>query len=215
MIARNPHAATRRERTGATIAAATLQPASLEESPMVFGRSMLLVGAGLVAATLSLPAQGDTVQGLATVGTPKVPMTKVSLTNGMAVAYTAPNGQLISVVLCDQPVDAKAFAADTKTGPGEALVPGLFEGAWKAQHLSRKFSGVTFTIGPNGVMSDEILIGGRNKTFSIGGDEYTLVLKSRSPRLVGTLKTKAPTVDLGGDRNAGVDAIFDLAVTTR
>lgn len=178
-------------------------------------RRSILTCAALVAATLSLPAQGDTVQGLVTFGTAKVPMTKVSLSAGMAVSYTAPNGQLISVVLSDKPVDAEAFAEDTRTAAGEPLVAGIFEGAWKSQHLARKFSGVTFTIGPSGLVSEEFLVGGRNNTFSVGTDEYTLVVKSRSPRLVGTLKTKAPAVDLGGGRNAGLDALFDIAVTAR
>jgi hypothetical protein len=179
----------------------------LEEIMML--RRSLLVCAGLAAAVASLPAQGDTVQGLVTVGT-----TKVGLSHGMAVAYTAPNGPVISVVLSDKPVDVKAFDADTRSG-GDSLVAGIFEGAWKSQHFARKLAGVTFTIGPNGLISDEFLVGGRNQTFSVGTDEYVLVVKSRSPRLVGTLKTKAPAIDLGGDRKAGLDALFDIAVTAR
>jgi hypothetical protein len=119
----------------------------------------------------------------------------------------------MSVVLSDAPVDAKSFAEDTRTGAGEPLVSGLFEGAWKSQHIGKKLSGVTFTIGPKGLMSEEFLVGGRNNTFSIGDDEYVLELKSRSPRLVGTLKTKAP-VDAGG-RKVSLDAAFDLAVAAR
>lgn len=177
---------------------------------MTIRRTMCVVGVVLVGATLSLAGQGDTVQGLVTVGT-----TRIGLAHGMAVAYTASNGPLISVVLADKPIDAKAFAADTKTGAGEALVAGLFEGAWKAQHLAKKFSGVSFTIGPDGLLSEEFLIGGRNNTFSVGDDAYVLTLKSRSPRLSGTLKTKAPAVDIGGGRSAGLDAFFDIAVATR
>jgi len=176
---------------------------------MASGRSMLLACAGLAAATLSLPAQGDTVQGLATVGTTRVP-----LSYGMAVAYTASNGPLISVLLSDEPADAKEFAQDTKAGPGEPLVAGLFEGAWLSQHIAKKLSGVTFTIGPNGLMLDTLLVGGRNNTFTIGNDYYLLELKSRSPRLVGTLKTHPPVVNLDG-RKVGVDAFFDMAVTVR
>jgi hypothetical protein len=173
-------------------------------------RVLTLVGAGIAAATLSLPAQGDTVQGIATVG-----KEKVTLNEGMAVAYTAPNGALISVVLADKPVDAKAFAEDTRTGSGEAPVSGLFEGAWKSQHFAKKLTGFTFTIGPNGLMNNEFLFGGRNNTFSVVDDELVLTVKSRSPRLVGTIKTKAPAVDVGSGRSAGLDAMFDLAVTTR
>ena len=177
---------------------------------MISGRSKILVCVSLVAATVSLPAQGDKVQGTVTVGT-----TKITLTSGMAVAYKASNGQLISVVLSDKPADAKEFAADTKTGPGEPLVAGVFEGAWKSQHIAKKLSGITFTIGPKGLMSEEFLVGGRNNTFSISPDEYVLEVKSRSPRLVGTLKTKTPAVDVGGGRKVGLDATFDLAVTAR
>lgn len=173
-------------------------------------RSLSLVCAGFVAWTLSLPAQGDTVQGIATVGT-----TKVALRHGMAVAYKAPNGPLISVVLSDEPAEAKAFDRDTRVGAGEPLVPGLFEGAWKAQHLARKLSGVAFTIGPDGLVSDEFLVGGRNKTFSLGAGAYALTVSSRTPRLAGTIKTKAPAVDAGDDRSAGLDALFDLAVAER
>jgi hypothetical protein len=177
---------------------------------MMAGRSLIVVSAGVVAAALSLPAQGDTVQGIATVGT-----TKVALSHGMAVAYNTPNGALISVVLSDKAIDTKAFAADTRIGPGEPLVAGLFAGAWKSQHLARKLSGVTFTIGPDGLIGEEFLIGGRNNTFSVGTDEYVLRLTSRSPRLVGTLKTTAPAVDVDGDRSAGLDAFFDVAVSSR
>jgi hypothetical protein len=92
-------------------------------------------------------------------------------------------------------------------------VPGLFMGAWKAQHFAKKLAGVTFTIGPDGVLDDEFLIGGRGHTFSLG--DYVLTLKSRSPRLVGTIKTKAPAVDLGNGKSAGLDALFDLAITGR
>ena len=73
---------------------------------MLSGRFVLLACAGLAAATASLPAQGDTVQGLATVGSAKVPMTKVALSHGQAVAYTTATGPLVSVVLSDKPVDA-------------------------------------------------------------------------------------------------------------
>jgi hypothetical protein len=132
----------------------------------------------------------------------------------MAIAYKAPNGDLISVVLADKPVDAKEFATDTKIGPGEALVSGLFTGAWKSQHFGKKFSGFAFTIGPNGLMDEEFLVGGRNNTFSAGNDNYVLTVKSRSPRLVGTIKTKAPAIE-AGSKGVGVDAMFDLAVATR
>ena len=169
--------------------------------------AMAVAAVGWAAATL---AQGNKVQGTVTVGA-----TKVTLTSGMAVGYKAPNGQLVSVVLSDKPVDAKAFAADTKTGPGEPLMSGLFEGAWKSQHGEKKFSGFSFTIGAKGnLMSEEFLVGGQNNAFMIGNDEYVVDIKSTSPRLVGTIKTKTPMVDVGSNK-AGLDATFDIALTAR
>ena len=60
----------------------------------------LAVAVGAVAVTQVMSAQSDTVQGTLTVGSSKIP-----LTNGMAVGYTAPNGQLISVLLSDRAAD--------------------------------------------------------------------------------------------------------------
>ena len=133
----------------------------------------------------------------------------------MAVSYTAPNGQLISVVLSDKPADRKEFATDTKTGPGEPLMSGLFEGAWKSQHIGGKLSGFTFTINAEKkIIGEEFLVGGRNNTFSLGADEYVVEVKSTSPRLVGSIQTKTPIVDTGSTK-AGLDATFDLAVEPR
>lgn len=164
----------------------------------------------VVSTSSVLWAQADTVQGTATVNG-----TKIALVSGMAVAYTAPNGQLISVLLSDKPADRQAFATDTKTNPGEALVSGLFEGAWKSQHLGKKLSGITFTVRDKAtIVGEEFLVGGRNNTFSIGDGEYAIELKSTSPRLVGRIRTKMPVVDTGSTK-AGLDATFDLAVDAR
>ena len=163
-----------------------------------------------IGLAVILSGQGAKATGTVTVGT-----TKVAIANATAVGYKAPNGQLVTVLLSDKPADAKAFAADTKTGPGEPLVSGIFEGAWKSQHGEKKFSGFVFTIGPKGnVMGEEFLVGGQNNTFSIGSDEYVLDIKSTSPRLVGTIKTKTPIVDAGSTK-AGLNATFDVAVEAR
>jgi len=171
-----------------------------------WGRAAVLAA---VALTQGISAQSDTVKGTATVGA-----TKVALASGMAVGYAAPNGQLVSVLLSDKPADKKEFATDTKTGPGEPLMSGLFEGAWKSQHIGNKLSGFVFTLNADEkLIGEEFLVGGRNNTFSIG-DEYVVEVKSTSPRLVGTIKTKTPIVDLGSTK-AGLDATFDLAVEQR
>jgi hypothetical protein len=162
-----------------------------------------------VVLTSVMSAQTDTVQGTASVGT-----TKVTLTSGMAVSYKGPSGQLFSVLLSDKPADRKAFAADTAIGAGESLVPGIFEGAWKAQHFGKKLSGFTFTVGAKAnLLSEEFLVGGKNNTFGLG-DEYVIEIKSTSPRLVGRIRTKTPIVEAGSTK-AGLDATFDLAVERR
>ncbi len=163
-----------------------------------------------IAFGVTTPALGQAskVQGTVTVG-----KTKVTIASAMAVGYKAPNGQLISVLLSDKPANAKEFATDTRIGPGESYVAGIFEGAWKSQHGGKRFSGFTFTIGPKGTLvTDEFLVGGQNNAFSIGTDEFVLELKSTAPRLVGSIKTKKPAVDIGGGRTAGLDATFDVAV---
>jgi hypothetical protein len=168
------------------------------------------LAAAIAAVTPVMWAQADVVQGTATVGT-----TKIALTNGMAVSYTAADGPLTSVLLSDKPADRQEFAADTKIGAGESLVPGLFEGAWKSQHISKKLSGFTFTVAAGKqLVGDEFLVGGRNNTFSLSGDEYVIEVKSTSPRLVGRIRTKTPIVDTGSTK-AGLDATFDLAVEPR
>ena len=169
-----------------------------------------MAAATVVALTRVMWVQADTVQGTVTVGA-----AKVVLNSGMAVSYTAPNGRLISVLLSDKPADRKAFAADTKTGPGEPLVSGIFEGAWKSQHIDRKLSGLTFSFGAKAnLVGEEFLVGGKNNTFSLGADEYVLEVKSTSPRLVGRIRTRTPIVDAGSTK-AGLDATFDLAVEQR
>jgi hypothetical protein len=175
-----------------------------------FGGLGLAAATAVVGLTSLTWAQGDTAKGTVTVGA-----TKITLTSGMAVSYKAPNGQLISVVLSDKPVDRQEFATDTKTNPGEPLVSGVFEGAWKSQHFGRKLSGFTFSFGADAsIIGDEFLVGGRNNTFSLSGGEYVLEVKSRSPRLVGRIRTKTPVVDAGSTK-AGLDATFDLAVESR
>jgi hypothetical protein len=167
--------------------------------------AMAFIALGLTTTALG---QASKAQGTVTVA-----KTKVTVTNAMAVGYKAPNGQMISVLLSDKPADAKEFATDTRIDAGQSYVPGIFEGAWKSQHFGKKLSGFVFTIGPKGaLLTEEFLIGGQNNTFSIGNDEYVLNLKSTTPRLVGSIKTKKPSIDVGGGRTVGVDATFDVAV---
>ncbi len=175
-----------------------------------FGRWGLALVIATVGLTPVMWAQADAVQGTVIVGT-----SKLTLTSGMAVHYNAANGQLISVLLSDKPADRETFATDTRTGPGETLVAGLFEGAWKSQHIGKKLSGFTFSIDADtNIIGDEFLVGGRNNTFSLSAGEYVIEVKSKSPRLVGRVRTRTPIVDAGSTK-AGLDATFDLAVESR
>jgi hypothetical protein len=166
-----------------------------------------IVAIGIVGLAALASAQAGKVQGTATVDA-----TKVTLVSGAAVGYKAPNGQLVSVLLSDKPVDPKAFATDTKIGAGERYTSGIFEGAWKSQHMDKKLSGFVFTIGPkNRVMGEEFEVG---SPFSIGSDEYVVDITSTSPRLVGRIHLKTPVYDTG-EQKVGLDATFDLAVEMR
>ena len=79
----------------------------------------------------------------------------------------------------------------------------------------RQALGFTFTINAEKkVIGEEFLVGGRNNTFSLGSDEYVVEVKSTSPRLVGSIRTKTPIVDTGSTK-AGLEATFDLAVEAR
>jgi hypothetical protein len=135
----------------------------------------------------------------------------VTIASGAAIGYKSAMGQLVTVLLSDQAADAKTFAEDTR-GTGPDFVAGVFSGAWKSQHFAKRFSGLTFTLNDEGrIIDEEILVGGRNQTFSIGSDEYTIEVTSKTPRLVGRIRTKTPTVDVG--KKVSVDVTFDLPVS--
>jgi hypothetical protein len=167
----------------------------------------VLAGVVVAAATYSVTGQGGTAK-----GTLAVDAEKVALTTATAVGYRAMNGQIVPVLLSDQPPDAKSFAEDTRIGAGESYVPGIISGAWKSQHFTKHFSGFTFTFNESGrIIDEEILIGGKNKTFSLGGDEYVLELTSKRPKLAGRIRTKTPVVDAG--KKVSLDVTFDAPLT--
>ena len=96
-------------------------------------------------------------------------------------------------------------------GPGEPLVSGIIEGAWKGFHIEKQLSGFVFTINNDRrIMSNEFLIGGEN-AFSVSDDELVLELTSTSPRVAGRIRTKAPTIELG-ENKISLDVTFDVPV---
>lgn len=169
--------------------------------------SAVVAVAVVVAASPSLRGQGGTAK-----GTVMVDAEKVALMTAAAVSFKAANGLMTVVLLSDKPPDAKSFAEDTRIGAGEAYVPGIISGAWKSQHFTKRFAGFTFTFTDAGkIVDDEILMGGKNKTFSLGSDEYVLELTAKGPKLAGRIRTKTPVVDVG--RKVGLDVTFDAPVT--
>ena len=161
----------------------------------------------VVAATPALRGQGGTAKGTVMVDTEKV-----ALTTATAAGYRATNGQVIAILLSDKPPDAKSFAEDTRIGTGESYVPGIISGAWKSQHFTKHFSGFTFTFNDAGrIIDEEILLGGKNKTFSLGGDEYVLELTSKGPKVAGRIHTKTPVVDVG--KKVSLDVTFEAPLT--
>ena len=81
-------------------------------------------------------------------------------------------GSLVSVLVSDKTADHKEFLDRTRVGPGEPLVPGIYEGAWKSLFMEQALS----------------------------GDDLKLDLKSKAPRFAGTVcgrrsrqSTTAPT----------------------
>ena len=168
--------------------------------------SAVLAVAIIAAAASSLHGQGGTAK-----GTVMVDAEKVALTTATAVSFKGANGVMTAVLLSDKPPDAKSFAEDTKVGAGEPYVPGIFSGAWKSQHFTKRFSGFTFTFTDAGkIVDEEILMGGKNKTFSLGADEYVLELTSKGPKVAGRIRTKTPVVDVG--KKVGLDVTFEAPV---
>ena len=124
-------------------------------------------------------------------------------------------------------VSRRAFlgvaAGSTNTTGHDNTFIGLVAGGMNTTGSNNQFigswAGYSNTEGSNnnfvGVGAGYSNTTGRNNTFIIGSDEYVVDVKSRSPRLVGSVKTKTPVVDLGGGRTVALDATFDLAVAAR
>ena len=165
-------------------------------------------GVALVLAVAHVGSEVSAQAGKAS-GKVSVDATTVTIASVSAVGYKSAMGQLVTVLLSDKPADDKTFAEDTR-GAAPDFVPGIFSGAWKSQHFAKRLSGLTFTVNAEGkILDEELLIGGKNQTFSIG-DEYVLELTSKSPRIAGRIRTKTPTIDVG--KKVGVDVTFDAPI---
>lgn len=153
---------------------------------------MRAVCLALLVAT-SLAAQTPPVTGTLTVD-----KTKVTLQSASAVSYPGGTGQFVSVLLSDKAGNPKTFAEYTHIGAGERYVPGTFEGAWAGMHTEKEFSGFTFSIDTrHQILTNQILVGGQDKMFSLSPDDLVLEVTSASPRITGRIRSKQAVLDLG------------------
>ncbi len=146
-------------------------------------------------------------------GTLTVDGSKVTLQSSSAVAYPGGTGRFVSVLLSDKAPNPRTFAEYTRIGAGERYVPGTFEGAWASLHMEKAFSGFTFSIdAANRILTNQILMGGQEGSFSISSDDLVVEITSASPRLVGRIRTLQPVLDLGSHK-LSLDATFDVLVS--
>jgi hypothetical protein len=161
----------------------------------------------LVATSLAAQTPG------AATGTLTVDKTKVTLQSASAVSYPGGTGRFVSVLLSDKAANPKTFAEYTRIGAGERYVPGTFEGAWASLHMEKGFSGFTFSIDTkNQILTNQILVGGKDKIFTLASDDLMLEVKTMSPRFTGRIRSKQAVLDLG-EQKVSLDATFDVGVT--
>jgi hypothetical protein len=166
--------------------------------------------AGLCAAVATAGDAPGKVSGTLVVNGTTVPVQHIT-----AVTYDTPSpGRLISVLVSDKPADPKAFQEYTRIGPGEKVVAGIVTGAWVAMHAEDKaLSGFSFTLDKeNRVILDDVLVGqSRDDNFGILDDYLVVDVTSRTPRLIGRIRTKEPLLELNTEK-VGLDLTFDVPV---
>lgn len=145
-------------------------------------------------------------------GTLIVNENKVTVQSSSAVSYPGGTGRFVSVLLSDKPANPSTFAEYTRIGAGERYVPGTFEGAWAGMHLEKEFSGFTFTIDKdNNILTNQVLVGGQNRIFSLSPDDLVLEVTSVSPRFIGRIRSKQALLELG-EYKLSLDAVFNVMV---
>jgi len=170
--------------------------------------SAVVLGTTLISVA-TVGAQPGKVAGTLIVNGTKVPVRHIN-----AVTYDTPSpGRLISVLVSDKPADPKTFKEYTRIGPGERYVAGMITGAWVTMHAEDKaFQGFSFTLdSQKRVILDDVLVGTREDNFSILDDYLIVEVTSTTPRLVGRIRTKEPTMELNTQK-VGIDLTFDVPV---
>lgn len=124
-----------------------------------------------------------------------------------------PTKKNISFLFSDRPMNEKIFRESLPAGPGEPLVPGLLEGAWKSMHFEKMFEGLAITINADKkILTNEVLVGGPDKAFSISSSDLLFEPKTFDSRITGRIRTATETVDLGAGNVFGLDVSFDAGV---
>lgn len=178
--------------------------------PIFVVPAVMLTAAATAPGVVTAGGQPGKVSGTLTVNGAKVTAQHI-----MAVTYDTPSpGRLISVLVSDKAADPKTFQEYTRIGAGEKYVAGMVTGAWVTMHADDKaLSGFSFTLDKDKrVILDDVLVGGREKNFSILEDYLVVEVTSTTPRLVGRIRTKEPTVELNTEK-VGIDLTFDVPVS--
>lgn len=145
-------------------------------------------------------------------GTLTVNKTQVTLKSGSAVSYPGGTGRFVSVLLSDKVTNKKTFSEYTNIGANERYVPGIPEGAWASLHMEKGFSGFTFSIDTrHAILTNQILVGGKDEIFTLSPDDLVLEVKTVSPRFTGRIRSKEAVLDQG-EYKVSLDATFDVVV---
>jgi hypothetical protein len=145
--------------------------------------------------------------------TGKITLDKTNVVLGNVSAYTytglEPGKKNISFLFSDKPAEEKAFRERFAWGPGEPVVSGLIEGAWKSMQMDKLLQGMSMTVNSDmKIMSNEILVGGKDDAFSISSSDLVFEGKQEGNKISGKVRTSSPSIDAGG-KKLTIDLTFE------
>jgi hypothetical protein len=174
-----------------------------------------LLTALLALAVTALAAPPDPPKGTVS-GTLTLDGKKIALKHGAAYTYDStvtPGKKNVSILLSDKPLSEKSFQENFVWRPGEPVVPGLLDGAWKSIHMEGGLQGIALSFYPDQKpMGAAILVGGQDKMFDVMGSDLAAELKSIAPRVVGKIRTATSPMDTG-EHKMSLEASFDVPAT--
>jgi hypothetical protein len=161
------------------------------------------------AGTPQTSTNADKVTGTMTLDKNRIPLQHVY---AYGYAGLEPSKKNISLLFSDRPMNEKIFRERVLVGPGEPLVSGLVEGAWKSMHFEKMFQGFVITINSEKrIIGNEVLVGGNNATFSLSSSDFVFEPKTFDTRISGRIRTATETME-AGDHVFGLDVSFDARV---